>query len=98
VTTLSLLPGPLKRLFAKIDAAATGDRSLELALDHWRIKRGDRLLPRLADMDMKQLGPLASQLFLFESCDEDDWVLRLQDFPPSAIDVLRSACGTCSSS
>jgi hypothetical protein len=76
VTTLSLLPGPLKRLFAKIDAASTSDRSLELALDHWRIKRGDRLLPGLSDMDMKQLEPLAPKLFLFECCDKDDWALR----------------------
>jgi hypothetical protein len=76
VTTLSLLPSPLKRFFAKIDAAATSDRSLELALDHWRIKRGDRLLPKLSDIDMQQLAALASKLFLFEHCDEDDWALR----------------------
>ncbi|HEU0017746.1 MAG TPA: PAS domain-containing protein [Methyloceanibacter sp.] len=76
MTTLSLLPNPLKRLFAKIDAAATSDRSLELALDHWRVKRGNRVLPKLSDMDMQQFGPSASKLFLFERCDEDDWALR----------------------
>ncbi len=76
MTTLSLLPGPLKRLFAKIDAAATSDHSLELALDHWRTKRGDRLLPSLSDMDMKQLGPLASHLFIFERCSKADWKVR----------------------
>ena len=76
MTTLSLLPNALKRLFAKIDAAATSDRSLELALDHWRVKRGNRVLPKLSDMDMQQFGPLASKLFLFERCDEDDWALR----------------------
>jgi ribose-phosphate pyrophosphokinase len=76
VTTLSLLPGPLKRLFAKIDAAATSDSSLELALDRWRTKRGDRLLPSLSDMDMKQLGPLASHLFIFERCSKADWKMR----------------------
>jgi hypothetical protein len=99
VTTLSLLPGPLKRLFAKIDAAATSDHSLELALDHWRIKRGDRLLPSLSDMDMKQLGTLAPRLFLFERCDEDDWALRFAGkdveslMQPSSADARLSTLG-----
>lgn len=98
MTTLSLLPGPLKRLFAKIDAAGTSDRSLELALDHWRIKRGNRLLPTLSDMDMRQLGPLAPRLFLFERCD-DDWVLRFAGkdaaslFEPSSTDAKLSTLG-----
>ena len=114
MTTLSLLPGPLKRFFAKIDAAATSDRSLKLALDHWRSKRGNRVLPKLSEMDMQQFGPSASEDFFFESYDEDDWALRfagkdveslarararpMQSFPPSAIGALRSACGICSSS
>ena len=99
MTTLSLLPGPLKRLFAKIDAAATSDRSLELALDHWRIKRGDRLLPGLSDMDMRQLAPLAPKLFLFEYCDEDDWALRFAGkdveslLQPSSADARLSTLG-----
>jgi len=76
VTTLSLLPGPLKRLFAKIDAAATSDHSLELALNHWRTKRGDRLLPSLSDIGVEQFGPLASHLFIFERCSKADWKVR----------------------
>ena len=45
-------------------------------LDRWRTKRGDRLLPSLSDMDMKQLGPLASHLFIFERCSKADWKVR----------------------
>lgn len=99
MTTLSLLPGPLKRLFAKIDAAATSDRSLELALDHWRIKRGDRLLPSPSDMDMQQLRPVASRLFLFERCGDDDWTLRFAGeevqslLAPQSADAKLSALG-----
>jgi hypothetical protein len=99
VTTLSLLPGPLKRFFAKIDAAATSDRSLKLALDHWRSKRGNRVLPKLSDMDMQQFGPLASKLFLFERCDEDDWALRFAGkdvetlLEPRSADAKLSALG-----
>jgi hypothetical protein len=76
VTTLALLPGPLKRLFARFDAAGTTEHSLEMALDHWRIKRADRLWPTLADLDVAQLGPLASHLFVFERRDKADWSLR----------------------
>jgi hypothetical protein len=76
VTTLSLLPGPLKRLFSRIDAAGTRDRTLELALDHWRVKRGDRLWPRLSDMDVAKLGPLASHVFVFKRGAKADWSLQ----------------------
>jgi hypothetical protein len=76
VTTLSLLPGPLKRLFSRIDAAGTRDRILELALDHWRVKRGDRLWPRLSDMGVAELGPLASHVFVFQRTDKEDWSLQ----------------------
>src|SRR3990172_82480 len=76
VTTLALLPGPLKRLFSRIDAAGTRDHALELALDHWRVKRGDRLWPRLSDMDMVQLGPLASHVFIFQRGGKADWSLQ----------------------
>lgn len=75
MTTLALLPGPLKRLFTKIDAAGTRERSLELALDHWRVKRCDRLWPKLTDIDAAQLGPFASHLFVFERRGAD-WSLR----------------------
>ncbi len=44
VTTLSLLPGPLESAVSRIDAAGTSDHSLEMALDHWRIKRGESAL------------------------------------------------------
>ena len=76
MTTLALLPGPLKRLFSRIDAAGTRDHALELALDHWRVKRGDRLWPRLSDMDMVQLGPLASHVFIFQRGGKADWSLQ----------------------
>ena len=75
MTTLSLLPGPLKRLFSRIDAAGTRDQTLELALDHWRVKRGDRLWPRPSDMAVPELGPLASHTFIFQR-DGDDWTLQ----------------------
>ena len=76
MTTLALLPGPLKRLFTRIDAAGTTEHSLEMALDHWRIRRGDRLLPSRSDIDVAQLGPFASHVFVFERCGKADWSLR----------------------
>jgi hypothetical protein len=75
MTTLALLPERLKRLFSRFDAAGAHERPLELALDHWQVKRGDRLWPKLADIDAAQLGPLASHLFIFERSG-DDWRLR----------------------
>jgi hypothetical protein len=76
VTALSLLPEPLKRLFSRIDAAGTRDRSLELALDHWRVKRGDQLWPRPSDMDVGQLGELTSHVFVFQQGGKADWDLQ----------------------
>jgi len=75
VTTLSLLPERLKRLFSRFDAAGAHERSLELALDHWQVKRGDLLWPKPDDIDPAQLGPLAQHLFIFERSG-DDWRLR----------------------
>lgn len=76
MTTLSLLPGPLRRLFSRIDAAGTRDRTLELALDHWRVKRRDRLWPMLSDMGAAELGPLASHVFIFQRDGKADWSLQ----------------------
>jgi hypothetical protein len=76
MTTLSLLPGPLKRLFSRIDAAGTTERPLEMALDHWRIKRGDRLYPSLSDIDVGELGAFATHVFVFERKGKTDWSLR----------------------
>jgi hypothetical protein len=75
MTTLALLPERLKRLFSRFDAAGAHERSLELALDHWQVKRGDRLWPKLTDIDAAELGPLASHLFIFERSG-NDWRLR----------------------
>jgi hypothetical protein len=88
VTTLSLLPGPLKRLFSRIDAAGTRDRTLELALDHWRVKRGDRLWPGLSDMGVAELGPLSSQVFVFQRGGKADWSLQFAgDFAKTILGV-----------
>jgi len=76
VTTLALLPEPLKRLFARIDAAGATERSLKMVLDHWRTKRGKRVFPGLSEIDVAQLGPLASHVFLFERCAKNDWSLK----------------------
>jgi hypothetical protein len=76
VTTLSLLPGPLKRLFSRFDAGGTSERSLEMALDHWRIKRGNRLYPTVADIDVDELGIFSSHVFMFERSGKSDWRLR----------------------
>ena len=76
MTTLSLLPGPLKRLFSRFDAGGTTERSLEMALDHWRIKRGNRLYPSVADIDVAQLGTFAPHVFVFERSGKADWSLR----------------------
>jgi hypothetical protein len=75
MTTLALLPERLKRLFSRFDSAGAHERSLKLALDHWEVKRGDRLWPRLADVSPAQLGALAPHLFMFERSG-DDWRLR----------------------
>ena len=75
MTTLSLLPERLKRLFSRFDAAGAQSHSLELALDHWQVKRGDQLWPKADDIDPAQLGPLAQHLFIFERSG-DDWRLR----------------------
>jgi hypothetical protein len=74
MTTLALLPERLKRLFSRFDAARAHEHSLELALDHWQVKRGNRLWPRPADIDATELGPLAQHLFIFERSG-DDWRL-----------------------
>lgn len=76
MTTLSLLPGPLKRLFSRFDAGGTSEHSLEMALDHWRIKRGNRLYPSVADIDVVQLGTFAPHVFVFERSGKADWRLR----------------------
>lgn len=75
MTTLSLLPERLKRLFSRFDAGGAQEHSLKLALDHWQVKRGDLLWPKLNDLDPAQLGPLATHLFIFERSG-DDWRLR----------------------
>jgi hypothetical protein len=85
VTTLSLLPGPLKRLFSRVDAAGTRDRTLALALDHWRVKRGDRLWPRLSDMGVGELGPTASHVFIFQRGGKVDWSLQFAGDSAKAI-------------
>lgn len=76
MTTLSLLPRPLRRLFSRIDAGGTRNPTLELALDHWRIKRGDKLWPRQSDIDAAQLGALSSHLFVFQRGAEGEWTLK----------------------
>lgn len=73
MTTLALLPASLKRLFARIDAAGTSEHSLEMALDHWRIRRGERVFPSLSDVDVEQLGP---HLFIFERRGKAEWSVR----------------------
>lgn len=86
MTTLALLPERLKRLFSRFDAAGAQAHSLELALDHWQVKRGDRLWPKPADIDAAHLGPLAQHLFIFERSG-DDWRLRFVG------DAARTALG-----
>lgn len=75
MTTLALLPERIKRLFSRFDAAGAQEHSLELALDHWQVKRGDRLWPTVTDLQPAQLGPHAPHLFIFERSG-DDWRLR----------------------
>jgi hypothetical protein len=75
MTTLALLPERLKRLFSRFDAAGAREHSLELALDHWQVKRGERLWPKVTDLEPAQLGPLAPHLFIFERSG-DNWRLR----------------------
>lgn len=86
MTTLALLPERLKRLFSRFDAAGAREHSLELALDHWQVKRGDRLWPKVTELEPAQLGPLAPHLFIFERSG-DDWRLRF------AGDVARTDLG-----
>lgn len=91
MTTLSLLPGPLKRLFSRFDAGGTSERSLEMALDHWRIKRGNRLYPRVADIDVAELGAFAPHVFMFERSGKADWHLHFAG--EAAKPMLRAKSG-----
>jgi hypothetical protein len=47
-----------------------------MALDHWRIKRGNRLYPSVADIDVAELGLFSSHVFMFERRGKSDWRLR----------------------
>jgi hypothetical protein len=91
VTTLALLPGPLKRLFSRFDAGGTSERSLEMALDHWRIKRGNRLYPRVADINVAELGTFGPHVFVFERSGKADWRLRFAG--EAAKPMLRAKSG-----
>lgn len=76
MTTLSLLPRSLRRLFSRIDAASANEPFLVQALDYWRAQRGCRILPRLTKIDVNQLESLASHLFLLERRDGAQWRIR----------------------
>jgi hypothetical protein len=99
VTTLSLLPRSLRRLFSRIDAAGTTEPFLAQALDYWRTQRGARLLPQISEIDVKELGPLTSHLFILERKGKSEWRFRFIGgeakalLGPSAPDATLSRLG-----
>ncbi len=76
MTTLALLPEPIKRLFDRVDVRPTHP-DLEAAHEYWNSLRGDRVFPTAADLDLTDLGDAASQLFVLAQSDQTsrDWTL-----------------------
>jgi hypothetical protein len=74
MTTLALLPPPLKRLFERIDVAASHPE-LEAALERWAQRRGDRLFPQAGDLQLAELGEVTAHLFILSQRDAPsrDW-------------------------
>lgn len=64
MTTLALPPFHLARLFRRLDGADASNEGLRRALEFWRGKRAQRLMPTAADL---MLGPdsIAAHVFIF---------------------------------
>lgn len=77
MTTLSLLPPPLERLFDRIDAAEPSDARLRALLELWRARRLKRFLPTRAALSGAVPDPIATHTFGFKRVEETrgDWEL-----------------------
>ncbi len=74
MTTLALLPAPLKRLFIRVDVAASNPL-LESALEHWVHRRGRRLFPQTGNLQLAELGEVTAHLFILSQREppSSDW-------------------------
>ncbi len=70
MTTLAILPPPLRRLFSLIDFAPQ-PKSVELAhlFEYWRDQRGTRVLPPLDEIDKTAVGTASSRMFIYRQSD-----------------------------
>lgn len=77
MTTLSLLPPPLERLFDRIDAAEPSDARLRALLEIWRARRLKRFLPTHAAVSGAVPDPIATHSFGFKRVEDarGDWQL-----------------------
>jgi hypothetical protein len=76
MTTLSILSPPLRRLFSLLDSAPK-PRSVGLGrlLEHWRDKRGARVMPRLEDIDKTEIGDATALMFIYRSSRDHAYTL-----------------------
>lgn len=67
MTTLAILPPPLRRLFIRLDFAPQ-PKSADLArlLKYWHAKRGQRVTPCRGVFNEAEIGSAASHMFLYE--------------------------------
>jgi ribose-phosphate pyrophosphokinase len=77
VTTLATLPGSLKQLFERVDAAEASAEHLRKALDHWTGKRAEGVYPSPAAIAIIPEA-IAHDFFVFERMPEREagWRLR----------------------
>lgn len=75
MTTLSILPASLSRLFITIDAAGASHPALAAAWQHWRQARGSRLMPDLGSLSLDVRSSLYQPIFVFQRRPVGDWSL-----------------------
>lgn len=76
MTTLGLLPAPIKRLFERVDVTAAHP-DLEAALGQWVRRRGSRMFPAAGDLRLADLETAADHLFILARSEapDRDWEL-----------------------
>ena len=86
MTTLALLSVPIKRLFERVDVAASNPE-LETALEHCVHRRGNRLFPEAGDLHLAELGGTTAHLFILSQKEPParDWEIVLIGGAASAI-------------
>jgi ribose-phosphate pyrophosphokinase len=70
MTTLAILPPPLRRLFSLLDfAPRPKSEDLRRLLEYWRVKRCQKILPPRDEIDEVEIGGASSRMFLYEAGD-----------------------------